>query len=260
MSCFQTHLSIVRPDARAELGDLFLTGAAGMRVAAAWDAIYSIAKEPVIRRVSQFRGIGIDPEDVWQSTLRRLLKDESDLNVSPFRSLGHDATPAKIITFRGDCRLTTFVTLIAVRIAVDLKRRKRETFLRDESVPATKTEENAVDVAHRSAMKERLKSCIRKAFVSLPESDRQIFALVCIHRLSQRDASDLMNWPDPSKASKRLKVVFEALRTAFVDGGIEVDDLLGPADADTFMKILRQIVQDGHPLPSKSVSQGVATR
>ena len=203
--------------------DLYLAGAAGHRLEAAWAAIED-ELGPRVRRVLLRRPTaGADVEDLWAKARTRLLEDDA---ASP--PLPDGRPPARIIRYRGDASLCNYLITVAARIAFDLSRRKGLVVapaggdaMRDPPDP------KAAGPDQRLAGKEiaqAMTQALRETYARFSSERQFLIAMVYRQGMKQKHAGALLGWSE-SKTSRDLKDAWEALREAALGAIDELSDL-----------------------------------
>lgn len=230
VSAFLAHLAD-DPSAPPHLEDLYLAGAAGHRVDAAWTVIETDFG-PDTRRVLQRQPrADATAEDLWGDTIARLIDDDADRP-----PLDDGRQPAKITRYRGRIKLLNYLVLVARRIAIQRQRKHKPQLTlsgsqntdlsgNDPDAPPANSLPNpgAEDPAKAAANHEsasRLRETLARALDELTDEQRFLLSSIYRHGIAQKQAGAMLGW-SPFKANRQVKAAINTLRDSLAD----LDDL-----------------------------------
>lgn len=233
---YQSHLN---GEAPPHAGDLYLSGAAGYRVDAAWALIETEFGPEVVRILKRLPTADYSLDDLWGDTRQKLIDDHPADDDPLLPDLPEDAgqpgaRPAKIIRYRGKVPLVNYMVLAARRLAISRKRQmqSRCTTLSlsgggggsgdDEDRPWEQPDSAAADPAEEAwdnEVAEALVRCLSNALDELSTEQRFLLRMVYDRGMMQKDAGQMLGW-SPFKTSRQLKEATQrlgaALESAFV--------------------------------------------
>lgn len=201
---FERHVGGEHP---AHPEDLFLGGAAGERMDAAWEVISAEIGPLVMRRIACSPGGGMSSEDVWSETVLKLMSPHETFDAIP-----DGRVPARIIGFRGRSTLTTYFVVAANRLAIDAHRRRSRR-------PSTRGLDGPeADQATAESASPRSEASIdddARMFAdvirSLPAERRALLMLVHGRGVPKARAGAMLGMP-PYKVTRELRAAFEEIR------------------------------------------------
>jgi DNA-directed RNA polymerase specialized sigma24 family protein len=253
-AAFGQHLG---DDAPAYPSDLYLAGAAGHRVDAAWVAIESELGSRVKRVLRWQPTAGAAVEDLWGDTILRTIADDPSRPPLP-----DGRQPAHIIRYRGLVALVNYLILIAKRVAIQHNRARRPAVplasaeshgesaridLPDPRTPPPDAWMNEREVA--AAMQRGLSH----VYASLSPEQQLLVALVCRDRMKQKDAGALLGWSE-FKTSRKLSDALERLRKGMIDlSGVQWTPSLAAAWAGCLAQCWKNL-----QVPASAASEGLA--
>jgi len=198
----------------AHAPDLYLAGAAGHRLEAAWVAI-SNALGPEVQRVLRRQPIAdFDVEDLWSEALARAMADDPEA-----RPLPDGRQPARIVRYRGLISLRNYLIVIARRCAIDSHRRIAPTLSLSPD-----DEHSGLELADRSAggpdatleeqeTAQAMTRALGEAYGLLSAEQQFLLAMVFRQGMKQKEAGALLGWTE-CKTSRALSAALDSLRAA----------------------------------------------
>jgi len=218
--------------------DLYLAGAAGYRLDAAWVAIESELSPEGVRILKRLPTADYDLDDLWGDTRQKLIEDhpadsEPLLPDLPEDSGGPGRRPAKIIRYRGKVPLVNYLVLAARRLAISRKRQmvSRGATLslsgggRDEDEgPPQQMDASSPDPAQNAADREagvKLAKRLRQALGELSPEQRFLIRMVYDRGMMQKDVGAMLGF-SPFKTSRQMKDAMAKLGDALAEA-LEAD-------------------------------------
>lgn len=184
---FQRHVGSEEP---RHPEDLYLGGAASEREDAAWATIHRDMRPVVVRRLSRVADAGMGPEDLWSETVARLMTDASDAVPLP-----DGRRPARIRHYRGDSAISTFMTVVARRIAVDRFRKDRLPMEGSMQTIEESQDPRSVQIGPRPDEVRELARRFAEAFTSLAPRQQALLSLVYGQAMPKGQAGQVLGLP-----------------------------------------------------------------
>jgi DNA-directed RNA polymerase specialized sigma24 family protein len=194
--------------------DLYLGGAAGHRVDAAWETIESQLGPETRRVLGRHALADFSPDELWSDTIGKLI-DGAD-GYSP---LPDGRSPAYIIRYRGRVPLLNFLILVARRLAIQRKRRIRPTMslVRDDEDESTHDlpsgDASPDEAAGDAELARRLEDRLAAAWAQLSPEQQFLLAMTGSGKMQQKEAGDMLGW-SPFKANRAVKDAREVLQAS----------------------------------------------
>jgi RNA polymerase sigma factor (sigma-70 family) len=234
--------------------DLFLAGAAGYRIDAAWEAIESDFAPKAKNILQRQPTADMGAEELWAETILRVIAEDPQRDPLP-----DQRRPAFIIRYRGLVQLINYLILIAKRIGIQRKRRMRGTlslsaddaghphdFPQDSPSPPEQLESSEDAAALRSA--------IAAAYEKLSSEQRFLIAMVYRSGMKQKDAGKMLGWSE-FKTCRQLASAMETLRRSIAQwAGADWAGDLSAAWEQSVQKCWNQL-----QLPPKKASENRRT-
>ncbi|MBU6210507.1 MAG: sigma-70 family RNA polymerase sigma factor [Planctomycetes bacterium] len=180
----------VGPDEPRHPIDLFLGGAASDRYDEAWSTIHLDLREPVVRRLARLPADGMGAEDLWSETMARLMSDANDASPLP-----DGRRPARIRQYRGNSAMTTFIAVVAKRIAIDRFRRARMPLEGSMQIIEQSPDPRAPEPTPRDDEVRDFALRFSEAFTSLPPRQQALLSLVYGHGMPKGEAGRVLGLP-----------------------------------------------------------------
>ena len=226
-TAYQAHLD---GDSPPHPADLYLGGAAGHRISAAWEVIQTELGPPAKRILSGQPSADFTLDDLWAQAVSQLI--DNDSKHSP---LADGRQPAKIIRYRGLVSLLNYFVVVAKRLAIQQNRRNRSrptlslTGSDDDAhtePPPAPGRATASPEEHISAQEtaDRMKHCVGKAYAKLSGQQQFLIAMVYRQGMLQKDAGAMLNW-SAFKTTRQLKAAMAIMRDAMTDLAEELPGL-----------------------------------
>lgn len=199
--------------------DLYLAGAAGHRIDAAWGAIEDEVSPQVCRILHRQPRADYTTEDLWGEIRTRLM--EEDEQAPPLPSGVH---PARILRYRAKVRLVAYLVVVAKRLAISRARRRQPlslTAANDETPdhePADPRAGAPPQVTSQAELIARLEQAVASAYATLDPEQRFLVAMVFGQGVRQKRAGAMLGWSE-SKTSRALSAVAQRLGEALEDLG-----------------------------------------
>lgn len=184
------------------LDDLYLAGAAGNRLDAAWSYIEIAVGPRTIGAVRKRPTANIDPEDLWSEARSKLYEDDPRGN-----ALEDGRQPAKIIRYRARIPLWSYAATIATRIAISKARRPVEHAYTDGT---DLMDSQSSDMSHSE--RADLQSSFTKGVEQLTEDQRLTLSLVFGASMPQNRVAAMMGWSE-SKVSRQISAAVETIHS-----------------------------------------------
>jgi len=192
--------------------DLYLAGAAGHRVDAAWEAIESDLGPKARSVLPRQPSADLTAEELWAEAISRLIAED------PQRPALHDGRrPALIIRYRGLVQLLNYLIVIAKRVGIGRKRRMRPAL----SLSGTGPGDDPHDVAQdgptpvqsleMSEEAAQLAAAVSSAYAVLAPEQKFLIAMVYRNGMKQKDAGSMLGWSE-FKTCRSLAAAMESLR------------------------------------------------
>jgi DNA-directed RNA polymerase specialized sigma24 family protein len=213
-TAYARHVAVRRP---AYPTDLFLAGAAGHRVDAAWRAIQFELGARVVKLLGRLPRADFSPEELWAETLTRVMADDPSAEL-----LDNGRRPAVIHRYRGAIPLVNYLMVVARRLAIERRRRMRPSVSMDDSAARLLTDlvdtrrpspESAV---RQMELETRMRAILLAAFGTLSPERQRLLAMVYRDGLKQNVAGARLGWSE-FKTSRELAAAIRAMRAAVVD-------------------------------------------
>lgn len=220
--------------------DLFLGGAAGHRIKPAWEAIETDLAPNTKRILQRQPTADYTLDDLWADTIARLMEDEpSDAVVD----LPGGGRPARIIKYRGKVKLLHYLVVVAKRLAIGRKRRRKPELTLDSPASEGKRQERpdrAAAAPDAAALEDeaigKLAGALAAGLAELSDDQRALLRLVFCQGMAKKDAGAILGWAD-YKVAKQLKAVTDKLQAA-MDELAEI--AWTPALREAWGRLLRQ--------------------
>ena len=212
---YATHLGGENP---AHAVDMYVAGAAGHRVGAAWEVIEEEFAPGVQRVLQRVPTADYAVGDLWGETRTKLMEDDPD---QPALTDGRQ--PARIIRYRGQVRLLNYLVLIAKRRAITRQRRMRPTLslTRDDEdepqaeIPDTSTAAPDASLREQETA-EKMTQAVRDAYAALTAEQQFLIMMVYRQGMKQKDTGAMLGW-SPFKTTRQLGKAMDALLAALKD-------------------------------------------
>lgn len=217
MGAYENHVNGERP---RHAIDLYLAGAAGWRLDAAWDAVHGELGPQVRRVLMRLPTADMTVDDLWSETILRLVADASE---QPQLPCGRH--PAKIIRYRGRVKLTNYLIVIGRNAAIAADRRRTvptvalavdpPTGARAPGASAT-PEQITADREATDAFTQALPGVLE----GLSAEQRAMLAMVYRDGMQQKDAGALLGWSS-FKASREMAKAVKQMARGIRRAGVE---------------------------------------
>lgn len=201
-SHFLRHLGDDEP---AYPDDLYVGGAAGHRLDAAWTCIERCISPRTLAAIRRRPNADLEAEDLWAEARLKLHQD--DTAQGPLEDGRH---PAKIIRYRARVRLWSYFTTVAVRIAVSRQRARH----RPERA-ASNTDHASRPMPSTHADPELVRA-FTDALTKLSAEQRAALALVYGAGVKQNRVAQTLGWSE-AKASRQLAAAIDVIADALCD-------------------------------------------
>ena len=208
LASFQHHLDGKEP---RHPDDLYVAGAAGHRLNAAWAAIDETYRMMVVQKLERSARADMEAEDLWSEAVARMMRDDPESG-----SNGDGQPVMHIARYRGLTRLPWHFLAAARTIAIDRYRKTERgpRHVATDSAGELADEQARNDPAMQSSARELadiLAEAVFKAFENLEA--RHQFLLAAIYRdgLGKADAGDVVGL-SPWQTSRELRKAEERLR------------------------------------------------
>lgn len=192
--------------------DLYLAGAAGHRLDAAWEAIESDLGNKARAVLHRQPSADMTAEELWAEAILRLLAEDMERPV-----LADGRRPAMIIRYRGLVQLLNYLIVIAKRVGIGRKRRMKPTL----SLSGTGPTDDPHDVAQNgptpaqslesSEDATELAAAVRAAYGQLSAEQKFLIAMVYRNGMKQKQAGAMLGWSE-FKTCRSLAAAMESLR------------------------------------------------
>lgn len=208
---FERHLAGQTPQFSA---DLYLAGAAGQRLASAWDAIQKRLGPPCRRMLHRQPLFHYSLDDLWADIVTRMMEDEPALEPLP-----DGRRPARIIRFRGRVPLLHYLVVIGKGLLIERLRSpappvaaEEDDFLDARNLPALSPEARQQERELCRLMKARL----RETYERLPIEQQFLITMVHQRGMPQKQAGSLLNC-SAFKTTRLLAGAMGRLRAALAE-------------------------------------------
>jgi RNA polymerase sigma factor (sigma-70 family) len=186
--------------------DLYLGGAAGHRIDAAWEVIEKEKSTYVRRSIQKFAKADFTVEELWSETRTRLAEALDDLPLLP-----DGRRCARILKYGGETKIEAYCVTVAVRVAIARQRRKKPQVLDFTARPAdggpsiqfASTSQTPADSAEKREEQEAVLNAVLSVFPTLTPRERLVIKLMWIGGMNQKQAAEYMN--DNSPDGKPVK-------------------------------------------------------
>jgi len=242
---FEAHSGIVAPEGSENPVDLYLSGAAGFRVAEAWAALEQEARERAVAHLRRYRLGGSDAEDLWRDAIAKLSDVDHDFPAAPLQALGFQEVPAKIARFAGRCSIQNYVLLVAKRVG--MTQRQREAAATSAIQELARQSGEVYERAGHSTYNDGCASverAVREALGSRSHEDRVLFYMVYLQGRSQREGATFLGWSE-SRASRSLRDTRKAIHTHLKDPADPLSDARANQAATRLVEFIRRFLQVG---------------
>lgn len=226
--------------------DLYLGGAAGHRLDAAWRVIERDLGPGVRRVLARFPTADFTVDDLWGDSLARLMEDHPGSAALP-----DGRFPARIVQYRGLVPLLNYIILVGRRLAVQ---RQRERVRRPVMSLASAARGRRADVdgndgrrvpdpadrrtvapdaaAEGAEIAGRMRSAVGRAFAALSIEQQFLITMVYRQGMKQKAAGALLGWSE-FKTSRQLSAAMNYLRTTLMElVGVEWTPVLATSWAE----------------------------
>ena len=241
---YQTHLEIVREEMIPNPEEVFLSGAAAFDVPDAWSIIYEEYSSEVISCLRNMRVPGHEPHDLWALALERLVGQVPDFPTDAFEEHGECTLPPKrIVKFRGDSTLKTYILTIARNRGRDLLRIKA---LKYESVDVSLVcgQNPVTGISRVSSLNEeetkQVHSLLKRGLDNLPLEDQELLKALCIEGVSGKVASQMLGYSEGT-ATRRKQSAVASIQQML--SSIEFEEEINEKVRDSFARYFRRLLQ-----------------
>ena len=196
--------------------DLYLAGAAGHRVDAAWTVIEVELSDPTKRILTGLPKADYAIDDLWADARARLMENEPK---GP--QLPNGSPPARIIRYRGKVSLLNYFVVVARRLAIGRKRKIRPTLslAATEDGPAPDPADTATvapdAAAERGEVAMAMRNALAEAWGRLPTEQRFLLAMIYGQGTKQKEAGAMLKWL-PFKTNRQVKAAKATLKEALL--------------------------------------------
>ena len=212
LDAFRNHMG---DESSAYGDDLFLAGAAGYRIDAAWVAIEKECGPVAQNILNRLARADLTAEDMWAETVVRLMADDANAG-----TLADGRRPAQIIRYRGLVPLLNYFITVARRLAIGRHRKRKEETLvvADDALridPAAPEQDSPQHPLIDRETTATMKSALAKAYTQLTAEQQFLLAMVYSQDMKQKDAGTLLNWSE-FKTSREMTKAITLLRQTLV--------------------------------------------
>lgn len=192
--------------------DLYLGGAAGYRLDAAWESIEQNLGPRTRRVLTRQPTADYSIDDLWGDAVAKLMDEDDDGAPLPDGRL-----PARIIRYRGQAPLLNYFIVVAKRLAIQRHRKARDTA----SLSGGEGEERALELPDPRASApetgsveaetvQRMRQGLLQAFGNLSAEQQFLIMMVYRQGMKKKDAGDLLGW-SPFKTTRSLGAAMDRL-------------------------------------------------
>ncbi len=250
---YMKHALHIAPDGCPHPEDVYIAGAAGLRIDSVWIYIDRDLRPRAERILHRYTTTGHEPEDLWSTAVVKLSEITNNYAPKLHVSQSTSIKPAKIILYAGRTSLLSYFITVAKRFAADQQKKKNPTYLSPESVSLTNAAASDHHQVMEAAVVKRMCKTIHKIVKSWSGEEKFLFQMVHLEGRSQKEATKILGWKVESRACRCLKRLCAQLSKTLKDeAGSEIDDI-EISRLDFVTKEIRRLVQFSHLESSEPV-------
>jgi len=198
--------------------DLYLAGAAGHRIDAAWITIEN-EQGPKAKKVLQRQPIAdMTVDDLWSETITRLMENDTDR-----ARLANGRLPARIIRYRGLVKLLNYLITIARRFAIQRNRKRRPRLSlsvsgedRSQADYQDTASPDPSEAVEQAEIAREMQTALGQAYNQLSAEQQFLIAMVYRQGMKQKKAGALLGWSE-FKTCRQLAQAQRSLREGLKD-------------------------------------------